>query len=257
MSRRRSAFGIAVGLTLVSSVPGLAKSWEEIRTRGEVSVCANPNALPYASNRADSPGFQLEIARALAERLGVRLKVEWIVPRMRAATVDCDLLMDAITVPGVQPASIRLSQPYQMAGVSLAFGRGQTPASTYRDLEAGTRVGVIMNSLASLILSRTSAAMVPFGFEDDMLEALARGEVAAAAASAASIGYFNLKHPEFPLTLVHAEDSEPELRWSVAVGMRRADDALVERVNAALSGLVTDGTIAAIYARYGVAHRRP
>jgi polar amino acid transport system substrate-binding protein len=56
---------------------------------------------------------------------------------------------------------------------------------------------------------------------------------------------------------VHAEDSEPELRWSVAVGMRRADDALVERVNAALSGLVTDGTIAAIYARYGVAHRRP
>jgi polar amino acid transport system substrate-binding protein len=253
----RSAIGIAVLMALLPSRPALARPWEEIRTRGEVSVCANPNALPYASNRTDVPGFQLEIARALAERLGLRLKVEWIVPRMRAATVDCDLLMDTIAVAGVQPPSIRLSLAYQMGGVSLAFGRDQAPAPSYRELKVGTRVGVIMNSLASLIVSRTPATMVPFGFEDDMLEAVARGEVAAAAASAASIGYFNLKHPDARLTLVHAEDGEPELRWPVVVGMRRADDALVQHVNTALSGLVTDGAIAAIYARYGIAHRRP
>lgn len=233
-----------------------AKPWELIRADGEISACANPNALPYSSNQPDAPGFQIEIARALAERLGVRLRIEWIIPRMRASTVDCDLLMDTIAVPGVHPPSIKLSSPYYRGGVPLAFGRDQMPAPTYRALQPGTRVGVIMNSLASLVVSKTPAAMIPFGFESDMLEALARGEIAAAAASAASIGYFNLKNPDAKLQLVHAEDDEPELRWPVAIGMRRADDQLVEKVNGALAQLLSGGTIAAIYSKYGVAHRQ-
>lgn len=85
----------------------------------------------------------------------------------------------------------------------------------------------------------------------------ARGEIAAAAVSAASIGYFNLRHPEARITLVHAEDEEPELRWAVAVGMRRADDDLVRAVNGALAGLLENDTLTAICARYGVAYRRP
>jgi ABC-type amino acid transport substrate-binding protein len=255
---RHAALAVASCAALsLSPQAVLAKPWEEIRTQGEISVCANPNALPYASIRPEAPGFQLEIARRLAARLGVRLRVEWIVPRMRAAMVDCDLLMDTIAVPGVHPPSLKLSVPYYRGGVALAFAPGQEPARTYRALKQGTRVGVIMNSLASLIVSKTAAALVPFGFEDDMLEAVARGDIAAAAASAASVGYFNLKHPDAPLTLVHAEDEEPELRWPVAVGMRRADDAVVKAVNAALSALLDDGTLAAIYAKYGVVHRRP
>jgi ABC-type amino acid transport substrate-binding protein len=59
------------------------------------------------------------------------------------------------------------------------------------------------------------------------------------------------------LTVVRAQDSEPELRWNVAVGLRRADDALLDAVNAALKALLDDGTIRAIYARYGIEHRRP
>jgi ABC-type amino acid transport substrate-binding protein len=39
--------------------------------------------------------------------------------------------------------------------------------------------------------------------------------------------------------------------------MRRADDALVEHVNRVLAALLADGTVAAIYARYGVTHRNP
>jgi polar amino acid transport system substrate-binding protein len=56
---------------------------------------------------------------------------------------------------------------------------------------------------------------------------------------------------------VHAEDSEPELRWTVGVGMRRADDALVQRMNQAIATLLSDGSIAAVYARYGIEHRKP
>ena len=254
---RSAAAALCAAAALLPAAGVFARPWSEIKLLNEISVCANPNAPPYSSDRPDSPGFQIETARAIAGRLGLRLRIDWIVPRMRAATVDCDLLMDSIVVPGVQPPSLRLSIPYHRSGVSLAFGRGHEPAVSYRDLKQGTRVGVLMNSLASLVVSRTPAAMVPFGFEDDMLDAVARGDVAAGAATAASIGYFNMKHPDTPLTLVHAEDAEPELRWSVAVGMRRADDALVQNVNGALSALLAEGAIAAIYSKYGIPHRKP
>jgi polar amino acid transport system substrate-binding protein len=248
------ACALALGLF---APPSEAKGWEEIRTLGEITVCANPNALPYASDREETPGFQIEIARAIAQRLGVRLRPQWIVPRVRAGLVDCDLLMDTILVGGVQPPSLKLSVPYYRSGVSLAFAPGRDPVSSYAELKRGSRVGVLHNSLASLIVSRTPATMVPFGFEDDMLEAVAKGEVDAGAVSAAAAGYFNLRNPARRLTLVHAEDSQPELQWTVGVGMRRADDALVENINRALLALLADGTLAAIYARYGVTHRTP
>jgi len=251
------AVASAIASALLSAPSAQARPLEDIRTRGELSVCANPNALPYASNRPERPGFQIEIARAIAQRLGLRLQVEWIVPRMRAATVDCDMLMDTIARPEIQNPAIKLSVPYQTGGVALAFGPGQPRVASYRDLKAGMRVGVIMNSLASLIVSKTPARLVPFGFEDDMLEAVGKGEVGAAAVSPASIGYYNLTNPTRRVTLVHAEDSEPELKWTVAVGLRRADAPLVEAVNAAVAALIADRTIARIYAKYGVEHRRP
>lgn len=245
-----------LALALFASL-SFAKGWDEIRALGEITVCANPNALPYASEKEQTPGFQIEIARAIAQRLGLRLRPQWIVPRTRAGLVDCDLLMDTILVRGVQPPSLRLSVPYQRSGVALAFAPGREPVTSYAELKRGSRVGVLHNSLASLIVSRTPATMVPFGFEDDMLEAVAKGEVDAGAVSAAAAGYFNARNPARRVTLVHAEDSEPELQWTIGVGMRRADDALVENINRALSALLADGTLGEIYARYGVEHRDP
>src|SRR5262245_52742178 len=165
-----------------------ARPYDEIRARREISVCANPSALPYASDRPDKPGFQIEIARALAQRLDLRLRVEWIVPHARAATVDCDLLMDTIAKPDIHGPAIKLSVPYQTGGVALAFAPGQPSVASYRELKPGTRVGVMMNSLASLVVSKTAARMVPFGFEDDMVAAVGNGEVDAVAVSPASIG---------------------------------------------------------------------
>src|SRR5216117_420043 len=118
---------------MTSTPPAHARPYEEIRTRGEISVCANPNALPYAANRPETPGFQIEIARAIARRLLVRLHIDWIVPRMRAAMVDCDMLMDTIANPDVQGPAIKLSLPYQTGGVALAFAPGRPTVAIARD----------------------------------------------------------------------------------------------------------------------------
>ena len=58
-------------------------TWRRIRDRGELIVCADPANLPYSSAKSDQPGFDVELARALAKRLDVKLRIEWLDVRSR------------------------------------------------------------------------------------------------------------------------------------------------------------------------------
>jgi polar amino acid transport system substrate-binding protein len=107
------------------------------------------------------------------------------------------------------------------------------------------------------VLSRRGVETSPFMFEDELIEALARREIAAAAVTATSAGYFNMTHPDKTVRLIRLDDAAPELGWNVAVGLLRPDDRLRDGIDAALERLLSDGTIERIYARYGVVLRPP
>jgi len=249
---------VALLVWLSIATPASARTLAEVRARGTISMCANPDALPYSSDKADTPGFQIEIGRALAKELGFQLETDWIVPRVRASLVNCDMLLDTIAAPDVDRGPIKLSHAYQKSGVALGLRSGSDGIRNFGDLAPGQqRVGVMVNSLASVILGRRGIRTVPYSFESDMVEDLARGQIDAAAVSPATIAYYAHAHPEARLSYANAYDSEPELRWNLAVGLRRSDDALVDAVNVALDKIVADGTVERIYARYGVEYRRP
>ena len=248
---------VAVALAAAGAATSAAsRTLAEVQARGEISMCANPDALPHASNRADKPGFQVEIGRAIAETLGVRLHVDWIVPRMRAGLVDCDMLFDTIVDPAVLRGPLKLSTPYQKSGVALAMRDGSDGMRGFEDV-SGRRVGVMINSVASMLLNKRGANTVPYAFESDMVDDLAKGELEACAVSPASIAYYIRSHPDAGLRYVHAYDAEPELRWNLAVGLRRSDEALVETVDRAVERLKLDGSLARIYGSYGVDYRQP
>jgi polar amino acid transport system substrate-binding protein len=245
---------LAVGL--VCSSAG-ARPLAVIRDRGVLSLCAHANALPFASKTKDPPGFQIELGRALAGELGVALQVEWIFSGMQFRTADCDIVLDTIAVPEAQAERrLSLSKPYQRSGVGLALRPDTSGVAKFEDL-VGRRVAVQSGSLAGMLLAQRGARLAAFGFEDDMVDAVVKGEVDAAAVSPATVGYFNLRHPETRLRFVHAYEAEPELRWNLAVGLRRADAPFREAIDGAIDRLVADGTVGKIYARYGIEHRPP
>jgi polar amino acid transport system substrate-binding protein len=108
-----------------------------------------------------------------------------------------------------------------------------------------------------MILDKRGIATTPFVHEDEMMEALARREIDAVVVTRASAGYHNLTQPAAPVRLVAAFEEEPELNWNVAVGMLKPDDELRQRIDAVLDALLADGTVARIYARYGIEYRPP
>jgi polar amino acid transport system substrate-binding protein len=244
-------------VALLSAVPVAARTLAEVQARGVISMCANPDSLPHASNKPKTPGFQVEIGRALANVLGLQLQVDWIVARMRASLVDCDMLLDTIADPEAQRAPVKLSNAYQRSGVALALRAGSGAVQGFQNIAPNQRVGVMVSSLASKLLDQRGLRTVPYAFESDMVSDLAKGELDACAVSPASIAYYIYTHPDSGLRYVHAYDAEPELRWNLAVGLRRSDDALLDTVNSALDKLIHDGTLARIYAHYGVDYRQP
>ena len=111
MLRMRAGFALAclcAALLLPAAENADARTLAEVKSLGAISMCANRDALPYASNKPETPGFQIEIGRAIAEGLGVPLNIEWIFPRRRANVVNCDMMLDSVNDPEVHEGRLRL-----------------------------------------------------------------------------------------------------------------------------------------------------
>jgi polar amino acid transport system substrate-binding protein len=251
-------FGCAAALALLSAAPAQPRSLQTITDRGSLTLCANPNALPWASKAGDMPGFQVELAENLAGRLGVSLAREWVLSAIQYRRADCDIVFDAIVSKGASvEGGLRLSRPYQRGGIVLAV-RSESGAASLDDLAAARqRIGVLTGSLASMTLGRRGIAISPFVLEGDLVAALAGGEIDAAAVTPAAIGWHNMAHPQNRIRMIAAFAGDPDFNWNVAVGMISPDDRLRQQIDAALGEMLNDGTIARIYARYGIEQRPP
>src|ERR1700752_698497 len=89
---------------------------------------------------------------------------------------------------------LRMSQPYHRTGVALAVGPKSSVASL-AELTSGQRVGVQVGSIASMMIGKRGVKTSPFAFEDEIMDALARGEIDPAAVPPVAIGWFNQSRP--------------------------------------------------------------
>jgi ABC-type amino acid transport substrate-binding protein len=257
-TRSVPALVLASAISLGWATAANARPLESIKTRGVIELCAAPSALPFASRHGDRPGYQVELAQVLADRLGIRLQVDWVALSFHFRRVDCDIVMDTIADEEAQREShMKWSTPYQRSGVALAVRPGVDGITGFDSLNARYRVGVLRGSLAHMYLDQRGAHALPYGFESDLLEALANGEIDAAAITALSAGYYNLQHPDAPMRLIYAYDAVPELSWNLAVGMRLSDQPLRDAVDDAVRSMLKEGTFDRIYASYGIEHRTP
>jgi polar amino acid transport system substrate-binding protein len=257
--RRRWLLPPALALAVALTAAGGPRPQLNIHQRGWVSACAPPHALPFGNRDGEPRGIRVDLAQAIADRLGVELRVEWVTESVQRRRVGCDLVLDVfLDYHALKDARVIPTVPYQRSGVALALRPGLGAVGRLEDLPREARVAVLVRSLAQAFLGTRGYRVVPYGDEGEMLAAAARGEVDAAAVSPASVGWHNRRHPDLPpLATAHVYEHEPELAWSLAVGMRRAEREFRREVDRAVRAMVEDGTVARILAAYGVEHRPP
>jgi polar amino acid transport system substrate-binding protein len=227
-----------------------ARSLDIIRAQGTIGQCAHPNALPFSSRRGELLGFQIELGEEIAKQIGVALEPDWIIGPVQLRRAGCDIVTDVIAEPGVQDG-LQVSKPYYRTGIVLAV-RADSPIKSADAIDRDAKIGVMGSSVASMTFNQRSLTTSAFGFEDEMLTALADKEIDGAAVSQSAAEYFNLTHPAQAFRIVEINKLAPEFSWNVAVGMVKPDPRLRDAIDTALDRLTADGTIKRIYAKYGI-----
>jgi polar amino acid transport system substrate-binding protein len=242
-------------------------TWRRIRERGEVVVSIDPASLPYSSAKDDRAGIDVELARALAERLHVKLRIEWLDIQHETAVGrllehKCDLILgEAIATNAVADdeelaGKLLYSRPYYGTGYLLVERKNGPHVRSLRELKGARsqRLGAEAGSLADYSLRQRGYARRLYRNQLAVLKALDDGDIDHAYLWA-NAGWTLQTSPGFKLELV--ANYVPEEHWNIAVAMRSGDDELKQQVDAVLDALAADGTVRHIMGRYHVPYFTP
>ncbi len=236
-------------------------TWRRIRDRGEVVVSMDPANLPYSGAKGDRPGFDVEIARALAAELGVKLRIDWLDVQRDTAIGkllqrECDLALgaavdrNAVEDDDELAGKVIYSRPYYATGYLLVERTKGPHAKSLAEIEEkSARLGTEAGSVADYRLRQRGHQRRLYRNQLAVLKALDDGDIDYAYLWA-NVGWTLHNSPDFALRIVPGY--VPEDRWNIAVGMVAGDDELKRRVDTAVEKLVRDGTVSRALARYHV-----
>ena len=260
----RRVGGLLLGLLFLGTAPAHAPA-------PPLRVCADPNNLPFSNARGE--GFDNRVAELLARELGTRVEYTWWAQRrglvrntLKAHT--CDVLLD---VPvGWDP--VLATRPYYRSTYVFAWRRERAlDLASLDDPRLRTlRIGVQLvgdngvNTPPAHALARRGIVDNVRGYPiygdygrpnpgAQILEALAAGDIDVALVWGPFAGYFadRLAAPLAWAPLSPSIDP-PALRFTfaMAVGVRKDDAALRDRLQAALDQRADD--VRAILDAYAV-----
>ncbi|TMJ45950.1 MAG: transporter substrate-binding domain-containing protein [Alphaproteobacteria bacterium] len=224
-----------------------AASLAEVRQNGILRLCANPSALPYSNltDRGRLAGFEVELAEVLAHEMGFELGVTWVRNAGDIKNSDCDVLMDVVAS----------AASYDREGLTGPLTT-HLPLRYSEDLH-GQKIGVMVGTVEHEWLAKHGFRVSVFASQEDMIAAIEAGEIEVGATDPVIVGWYRHEHPSTAVRIPDGYEPEPALRWSVSVGLRRADDALLAAVDAAVSRVVEQRIPAEIYAKYGITYLPP
>jgi polar amino acid transport system substrate-binding protein len=242
-------------------------TWQRIQEKGEIVVSMDPANLPYSSAKQDRPGFDVEVARALAVALGVKLRIDWIDVQRETAIGsllehECDLAFGAAIDPGAVDDEQELagrviySRPYYGTGYLLVTRKDGPQAKSLTELKGrkSRRIGTEAGSVADYHLRQSGYLRRLFRTQLSVLKSLDDGGIDYGYLWV-NVGWTLHTSPDFDVQLVPGY--VPEDHWNIAIAMRSGDNALKRHVDAAVEKIVKAGAVSQALAGYHVPHFPP
>ena len=238
--RKRGAILKASVAAFCFSIFGIGASVAE---NAPLRLCADPDNLPFTSDKAENPGIYREIGKAIAQELNRPLKEVWYrtnfgkrATRVTLLAKQCDF---SVGLPGesdfMGPALI-FSRPFMKAGYALVLKKPAT-VSSWADLN-GKAIAVQQNSTPQQFLAtKGNITMVTELNPEDTVKAVATGAADAAFVWAPSAGYLNKTLYSDSFNIIPVDGTG--MQWPVAIAFGKRDGALRDAVNAALDRIST------------------
>lgn len=246
---------------------------------GVLTVALYENLPPYC---ARGRGIEVELAQALAQRLGVQARLlpfmggedmqddlrnmVWKGHPLGTGPADVMLHVPVDPVLARQNEAVRIFAPYAVEWLAVTrdprrVGRLEGPASSALAPFAHEPVGVERGTPADALLMQALDGKVRpqvhhYGGVPEALAALRRGEVAAVIGPRGELegGLAALPGREaspMPVEALALTDF-PLRRWALGMAVKRDRQPLAEALQEALAALQAEGTLARLFAAHGV-----
>jgi L-cystine transport system substrate-binding protein len=238
----------AVSVTSVFAADELA----QIKSAGVFKVGTEGTYAPftYHDESGKLTGFDVDIASAIAQRLGV--KPEFVEGKWDGLIAGLDVnrydaVINEVSVTDARKAKYDFSTPYITTRAVLIVRTDNTTIKTFDDLKGKKSANTLTSNFGKIAKDHGADVVGVQGFNES-IDLLTSGRVDATINDSLSFLDFKKHKPDAQVKIV-ATDSSSDADQS-AVLLRKGDPALVAAIDKALADIKADGTYAQISEKY-------
>jgi polar amino acid transport system substrate-binding protein len=247
---RAGAWLAGFGVAWLAASVAQAGDLNDVKARGELRWGGDlQGGEPYVFEDEQHPGkiqgFEVEIAGAIAQQLGVRAKFmqnDWssLVPALERG--DFDVILNGLEETPERRSRIRLSLPYYTYGETLTV-RADSSFATIADLR-GKRVGTLNQTVANDILKASPVEVVLYEGQQEPYMDLAKGRTDAVLLDHVIADRYGCVLPELRCL------PDDVARGHYVLGFGKDSAALQKAVDQALVSLQSSGELKRILSRW-------
>lgn len=247
-----AVFMLASVLTMAVSAKGSDDLLETIQKRGTIIVGLEGDWAPwsYVDENDELTGYDVEVAKAIADKLGVEIQIvpgEWdgLFAGMDAGRYD--MVVNGVEVTEERADKYDFSTPYAYIRTALIVKGDNDSIKTFEDLKGKKTANSIASTYMNLAESY-GATCYGVSTLDETLTMVLQGRVDATLNAIVSFTDYMAQHPDSNLKVV----ATTEEASNVAIPMRKGDEtaSLREAVNKAIDELREDGTLSKLSTRF-------
>ncbi len=229
----------------------LADQLSSIQKSGKFVVGVEGTYPPftYHDDNGDLTGFDVEIAKAVAEKLGVEAEFSEAAWDSLLAGVDSgrlDTVINCVSITEEREEKYDFSNPYFFITRQIIVGTDNDEIKAPEDLDNKT---IAVNSTHSFAgwFEEQGATIVPIDAVGEAIELVLSGRADCTSFSSIVLADYLKEHPDAALKVAF---EIPDSEEASAIPIRKNEARLLEAVNQALEDLKADGTLAALSEKY-------
>lgn len=224
----------------------------EIQARGEIVFGTEGTWSPwtYHDENDDLVGFDIEVARAVAEKLGVTatfVEGEWDGLLAGVEGGRYDTMANGVEITEERSEKYDFSDPYCYIRTAIIVNGDNDSIAGFEDLNGKKTANTISSTYAALA---ESYGAVTTGVDDlnQTIELLLAGRVDATLNAEVTYYDYLSEHPDADIKIAALTDDASHVAFPLRKGGET--DALREALNAAIAELSADGTLSEISEKY-------